>query len=334
MQIINKPITIQDNAKEAIAWLESEYPRGIDLIYIDYRDSIEDPKKREEILQTPEEAYEIIDGNSWTGDAQYETINEIEKNYKNKIEAEELTEEVSEAMRDWCFEHDTSDPVKDLLKNTRDEYMYYDTGLSFESLEYGNDQDKDIIKRVKTIAKKLKIDYEKHAKGLRLMVDQAYYGGQLVVLFENNIGNFMTDAKYIEFYKNAEICLMDRGSGSGDHTKINETLLFEFKRENIHTDKGDNGYSYSGDVCGLVGGIMNDGVLTNKKDNLKVIKITTNEQRKEQREREARYIASWNNGKGKCTFLDMNMERHASTPYRNDYPCGSKCSICNTFWID
>ncbi len=334
MKTINKSILMQDDPTEAIKWLENEYPHGIELIYIDYNDSIEDPKKREEILQKPEEAYEIIDGNDWIADAQYATINYVTEKYKKTIETEELTEEVSEAMRDWCFEHDTSDLVKDLLKNSRDEYMYYDTGVSFENLDYTGNQEKEIVKRTKIIAKKLKIDYEKHAKDLRLMIAQAYYGGQLVILFENNISNFMEDEKYIKFYKDAEICLMDRVGGSGDGTKINETLLFEFKRENIHTDRGDNGYSYSGDVCGLVGGIMKDGVMTNKKQNAKVIKIGTNEERKKQREKEARYIATWNNGKGKCTFGDMNMKRHKDTPYINDYPCGNKCASCGTFWID
>ena len=120
----------------------------------------------------------------------------------------------------------------------------------------------------------------------------------------------------------------------GDSVKIKEPLIFEFKEKISHSDKGDNGYSFAYDVCGLVGNIMNDGVLTNKKNNQKIIRVTTNETRKKEREREEFYIKTWNNGKGKCTFGDMNMKRHKDTPYRNDYPCGNKCSICNTFWID
>ena len=33
-------------------------------------------------------------------------------------------------------------------------------------------------------------------------------------------------------------------------------------------------------------------------------------------------------------FGDMNISRHKETPYRNDYPCGSRCEDCGTFWID
>lgn len=334
MKTINKPILVQDNTEEVLAWLESEYPKGIDLIYTDYQSYIEDAKQREKILQNPEDAYEIIDNGNWMADAQYETLNYIKQEYIKKINADELSEEVNDAIRDWCFDHDTSNPTKDILKNTREEYMYYDTGLSFESLDYSPNQDKEIIKRAKIIAKKLKIDFTKHEKALVLICSQAWYGGQVVILFENKIENFLIDTKYIKFYNDAEICLMDRGGGSGDSVKINEKLLFEFKRENIHTDNGDNGYSYSKDVCGLVSGIMKDGVLTNTKNKRKVIKVTTNEQRETQKTKENQYIATWNNGKGKCTFGDMNIKRHTSTPYRNDYPCGNKCESCGTFWID
>ena len=37
---------------------------------------------------------------------------------------------------------------------------------------------------------------------------------------------------------------------------------------------------------------------------------------------------------GKCTFGDMNYSRHKNTSYRNDFPCGTKCADCGTFWID
>lgn len=323
---------IEDDNAEVIKWLESEYPRGIDLVYIDYRDSIEDAKDREKILQVPDEAYEIISGNNWIPDNQYQSIGEIEREYSEKHEGVELSEEASEALRDWCFEHDTSNPVKDLLKNVSREYMYYDTGLYFESLDY-TDIEKEARKRTKAIAKKLKIDHAKHEKVLDMLVKQAYYGGQLVILFEASIKDFMEDAKYIKFNRDYEVCIMDRGQGSGDNTNIGNPLLFEFVRENLHTDKGDNGYSYAYDVCGLVGGIMNDGVMTNKKEQ-DVIRVKTNEARQAEREREAGYIKKWNGGKGECSFGDMNIKRHESASYRNDFPCGNKCEKCGNFWID
>lgn len=310
-----------------IEWLEKEYPKGIELNYVDYRDYIEDAKKREELLQNPDDAYEILNCYDWLADEQSNSINEIERQYLN--ENPELTEEERDKFQEWCIEHDTSDVISELIKNCPSEYMYYDTGVFIPEFT----DEKEFEKTLKIIAKTLKIDLQKHFEALRLMLSQASYGGQLVILFENKIANFIQDTKYIRFNDKAEVCIMDRTNGSGDSVKLNEPLLFEFNRKNLHLDKGDNGYSYSDDVCGLVGNIMNDGVLTNKKSG-KVIKTKTNEEREAQRKREAGFIAKWNNGRGSCSFGDMNIKRHKSTPYRNDYPCGNKCESCGTFWID
>ena len=175
-------------------------------------------------------------------------------------------------------------------------------------------------------------------KTLHQLVEQAWDGGQLVILFEANVADFMEtpDPKYIKFSRNYNLCIMDRGNGSGDSTELPDTptLLFTFDRKNLHSDDGDNGYSYSGDVCGLVSHIMEDGELTNKKEKYKLLTTGTNEEREAQRKQEAQYIKNWNNGKGKCTFGDMNIKRHRETPYRNEYPCGNTCTECGTFWID
>lgn len=37
---------------------------------------------------------------------------------------------------------------------------------------------------------------------------------------------------------------------------------------------------------------------------------------------------------GGCTPLDMDMQRHRNTYYLNEFPCGTHCPHCNTFWID
>ena len=279
-------------ASEALAWLKEQYPHGVDLVYIDYCDSIESAGDREKILQAPDEWWDILDGDGWIFDNKFQAVDTIVREYSERGEGEayEITDETRDAMQDWLIDHDTSNPIKDLLKNTGREYMYYDTGLSFESLDYASDKDKEVIKRAKTIAKKLRVDYAKHGARLCQMVGQAWYGGQVVILFENTISNFLENAKFIKFSGDAEVCLMDRGGGSGDSVKLSEKMLFNFKRENIHTDKGDNGYSYAYDTCGLVGGIMEDGVLTNKGNKARAIKIETNEEREALRARENKFI--------------------------------------------
>ena len=56
--------------------LTAKHGDGIELVYIDYRDRIEDAKTREELLQTPENDYEIVCGD-WMADSEYETIDTI-----------------------------------------------------------------------------------------------------------------------------------------------------------------------------------------------------------------------------------------------------------------
>ena len=317
--------------KNAIKWLEAEYPKGVELVYIDYRDSIESAETREKLLQDPENDYEIVNGNDWITDSQYEGIRYIVEEYEKTLDGEEIDEETHEAMRDWLFEHDTSTPIKDLLKNTGNEYLYYDTGLEIEAINSYDDHDKQIKARARQIAKRLKVSYKKHAKELELLSAQAWDGGQLVILFTGKVADFMDGGKFIKFGGGASVCIMDRGQGSGDNTELGEKMIFEFKRENLHSDKGDSGYSYTHEVCGLVGGLYEDGFLTDK-EYKNAIKVEDNEERKAEREREERYQKNWK--AGKCTFGDMKISRHKDTPYRNDFPCGSKCTACGTFWID
>jgi hypothetical protein len=37
---------------------------------------------------------------------------------------------------------------------------------------------------------------------------------------------------------------------------------------------------------------------------------------------------------GGCSSGDMNITRHRKTTYINNYPCGTRCGQCGTFWID
>ena len=309
--------------------LTAKHGDGIELVYIDYRDRIEDAKTREELLQTPENDYEIVCGD-WMADSEYETIDTIIRELEEE-NGVEYTDETKELIKDWCYEHNTSNPIKDLLRNTGSEYLYYDTGINIEPLNYYEETDNEIEKRAKLIATTLKVDYKKHENSLHLLVEQAGYGGQLVILFTACIEDFMQDAKYIKFNGGASVCIMDRANGSGDNTELNEEMVFDFKRENLHSDKGDNGYSYTYKVCGLVGGLYEDGFLTDKKPK-KLIKTIENEEAKAKREREAVFEKRWK--AGECSFGDMNISRHKETPYRNDYPCGSRCEDCGTFWID
>lgn len=252
-----------------IEWLEKEYPRGAELVYIDYRDSIEDAKQREELLQNPNESYSII-LEDWYTDAQYERIDYILDEYKAQNDICELDEDMVEEMRDWLFENDTSTPIDDLLKNTGDEYLYYETGIGVG--ESWMLDEKQIMKKAKKIALILNIDFEKNSNALYELLGNGG-NGEVVILFEGNVRDFLDDAKYIVFDRDYELCIMNRWSGSGHSVKIENNIYLDFKRERLHSDSGVSGYSFAGGVCGLCRGIMVDGHMTSKRPKAKKVPL-------------------------------------------------------------
>jgi DNA-binding transcriptional regulator YiaG len=321
--------------------IKKEYPKGIDLIYIDYRDSFDENKEIiEELAQTGSVDSVEID---WMNDSQFESMNEIEKQIFNEKEIEEIREkdELSQAVSDVFYSIDTSTPVKDLLHNTNRRYFYYDLNFNVEAGFYNDgmwDHEKERWpeKTARSIAKKLRVNYNKHKKELDLLVGQASYGGQLVILFvaepERFFGN--RKVKYIKFKENYSICIMDRMQGSGDHTELKiKSLVLEFKRENLHDDIGSAGYSYSNEVCGLCKGDNADFEWLDKLNKTdKLIEVQTNKEAEEFEKREAKYKKTYK--EGKCTLGDIKYSRHRDTEYINEYPCGNKCKACRQFWVD
>lgn len=328
--------------KEIVKRVKKEYPRGVDLVYIDYSDSFDEDKKAMEELAQTGFIESFFENNDWTCDSQWEGIRCIKENVFTEEEQEEIDEdeELKQAFDDICYELDTSDPLKDLLHNTCKRYFYYDLNLEIEA-GFGNDgfyeyqKEKWPESEARKIANKLRINYKKHKQELDLMVGQASYGGQLVILFVADPEDLWGEkGKFIKFKNNYSICIMDRGQGSGDHTELKiPELVFEFKRENLHDDIGDSGYSYSNEVCGLCMGEETDFSWTNKQRKTdKIIKIQTNKEAEELREREENFEKIYK--EGKCSLGDMKYSRHKETEYINNFPCGHKCKACGNFWVD
>ncbi len=341
MEVKNITITKKLTTDDVVKRIKAEYPKGVDLVYIDYSDSFDsNDKAMEQVAQTG-----FIDDfeMDWINDNQWETIKELKKQLFNEEEQRQIEEDedLRCAVNDTFYEIDTSDPIKDLMKHTHRRYYYYDLDLEIEDSTYNDgfwDHQKEKWDTVnaKRIAKKLRISYKKHKKDLLSLVNNAGYGGRLTILFVADPMDFYGEikAKYIKFKDNYEICIMDRGNGSGNNETLNiKELIFEFKRENLHDDEGDTGYSYSGDVCGLSKGDTATFQFTNNiKKSDKIIKIQTNEEAEAYRKQEAIYEKIFK--EGKCSLGDMKQSRHREIEYINDFPCGQKCKICGNFWID
>jgi len=306
-----------------------EYPKGVELIDIDYHDYLTS-EQLEELTKTGlvDSLYE----NDWMLEAEFDNIDYIFKELFTKKEQDKINEndELWDFFRDLCFENNTSNPLKDLLEHTSSSYFYYDLDYYVDSL-FGE----DVEKIGKDIAKFLRISYKKYQKELNSMIENAHYGGILVVLFTASPADlFAKNGKYIQFIDDYELCIMDRFNGSGWTTEKDVgKLTFDFVRENLHNDEGCGGYSFSGDVCGMTIGAEADFCIKHKilkKD--KLIKISENESTKEFLEQEKKYKEVF--AKGGCSFGDMNIKRHRKKEYINSFPCGTRCKACGTFWVD
>jgi len=314
--------------RKIINRIKKEYPNGTSLTYIDYNESFDDNEElMEELASTGfmDRFYEVFDN----FDNECENIEEIKKEVFTDEEIEEIDndENLIQAVDDICREIDTSDPIKDLLRNTNRRFFYYDLDFYFEDW----DGFQDVEKESKKIAKKLKIDYKKNEEKLRELVANAGCGGNLCILFTCDPSDLQGEKKkYIKFKGDYDLCIMDRVQGSGHSVSFNTELTFEFIRENMHDDEGASGYSFSGDVCGLCKFDEANFDWTNKRGD--AIKIKENNLAKEFSEQEKKYEKTFK--EGKCTFGDMKYSRHRDMKYTNDYPCGSECPSCGTFFVD
>jgi len=313
--------------EEIIKDLELEYPKGVDLVYIDYRDEIEDSATINKLIQN-NTYYEEDQAWVWQADAQYESIDFILKEQLTNDELEHLSENDRDAINVWFYDHDTSKPEEQLLKNTRNKLFFYDTGLYIDSQE-GNTA-KETQKTIKQIAKTLKIDAKTHEKDLYSLINEAYYGGQLTVLFYDKPFDLIDpDAKEntITFPK-LNVCIMDRSQGSGFDVTITEKVSLPFNRKNLWLDDAAGGYSYNS-VCGpyLPAYECSPSIHYVKKQ--PKAKINQDLQDK------AKLYAEWDKDlkKGICHFADPRYNSH-DTEYRNDYPCGDKCKRCGRFFVD
>ncbi|OPY24002.1 MAG: hypothetical protein A4E27_01339 [Methanobacterium sp. PtaU1.Bin242] len=165
------------------------------------------------------------------------------------------------------------------------------------------------------------------------MVQQASYGGRLVIYFRGDIKEMINSSQYntIQF-TNPMIAVIDTYNGSGDNTDIQGiTVTLPYNPENVFIDKLIK-YNYTYEVCGMIESWC---------DTTGVKFITKKQRKPKEKKRSNLYaeIAVEDMYKkafkeGSCTFGDMDMKRHRHTYYINDFPCGTKCKDCGTFWID
>lgn len=310
-------------------------------IYWDYNDSLSEDQintiltKKDGIIDVENEIWEMnID---YICDLERETIKNALCQFENELrdklytDYEEYTDVVDIAYDD--FMDDLRDYVEvdfdfdQLIKNTGDQVFFYDTGI------YIGDYTCSMKERLKDVKQGLKIklkDKEDDNK-LEQMILDAGYGGRLVIYFNKSISYFTYISKELNTieFSDITIAIIDNSNGSGADTYLGTSLKLPFDLDNVFHCKSTS-YSYTYEVCGMYSDWCNttNVKLLKSKSKKSIEHSSLNEHMSQEAEYRKKYQA------GGCTPGDMNYTRHRNTTYINNFPCGSKCLNCGTFWID
>ncbi len=326
---------------ESISWEQIQpLVPSTSLYYVDRNDNLDNKLPQVEACIHSGD-YEAIDEviMDWEIDISEEidqVKSEINLHFDNlsKDNLDGIMKEFEDQIRDEIYNNDTSTPIEDLFRNTGKQVMFYDTGYEMESDSWRWNA-KRISKERRAILKYLgiKTTDEKLINEIEMMIHQASYGGYLVIYFYQNPGDYIMfdyDVNSVQF-SGLVLAVIDTSGGSGDHcyfpADISTTLPFE--RERMHICKNIK-CSYTYNVCGMVDDWCDTTVV--KLSPKKSRKTLLNSGLSAQQDKDKKYAETYR--LGKCTAGDMDITRHRSTFYVNEFPCGNRCKDCGTFFID
>lgn len=319
---------------------ESYVPATTSLFYVDYRENLD---KHEDLQE------QCIRNNNleairktafhWYADQERENLTEeldkIEKKMSEDGRYEEFKEHAEE-ISDLIYERNDTDPVKRLIRNTAATCLFYSLGVEIEGYDTysGNTRKESEAMSCYKVRRALKLKKGQFDDGIQELVQNASYGGELRIYFNAVFNKLLSDDpendfKSIRFHGDVVVAIADSRNGSGYHVELPIDMTFPFKRDNLYVDSQIH-YSYADEICGMCNDwcdctgwnvSMNpyDGILPSSTMNT-------------HKEKEKLYEKTFR--EGKCTFGDVNYNRHRDITYINDFPCGNKCPHCGTFWID
>ncbi len=336
-------INLEINQEETkITWEDilNELPKTTSLYYVDYRDSFdENHKEIQDSIQSG--SFEPLDNiiNDWDDFESIDYfIDELKRDLNKNFDEEDIEEAIEtykDEIEQILRERDDSTPFKDLCRNTSDIVMFYDTGYEVDGDSWCWGEAKLRLQRY-LIKKHLGIvSTTMYDQRIEAMLQNASYGGQLVVYFHGDIETLIPAKGQFNTlrFRNAHIAVIDTYGGSGADCHLNKSeFTLPFNAERIFVDKTIK-YNYTFSVCGMSSNwcAETDMILENTDQEQKELPISD---LAAIQARDKAFAAKWDNGKGECSFGDMDITRHRNTLYINDYPCGNKCTSCGTFWID
>lgn len=315
-------------------------PNKTYLTYVDYRDNLDNQL---ELIQkcihkgNADALYEGLDewfmDNNWGSYQHYlkELKEDLEKRYDEDV-VEMFLEEQEDAIRDITYDRDASTPLKDLLRNTSDVVMFYNTGHEVEC-GYPMSEAKFRLERYK-IKKLLGINTGEYDEILGEMLDNSGYGGMLYIYFTAGVDEFLDideDRNAIRFYGYVNIGCINSHNGSGHSVEFKTDFTIPFNKKNLWIDKCTT-YNYTDDICGM----SRDWCSSTCFELLHVEdapEAGVDESMHRHLAQQAEYDKVYR--EGGCSTGDLNIRRHRNVAYHNDpMYCRNECPHCSTVWID
>lgn len=328
-------MNVQTQLKElSLEIIKDNLQESYNLIYIDYRDNLDE--------QMDEMQKSIINGNfdnfdekidNWYWDSVNDSINEeiyeLKKQLKSKGYSLDNFEDFEDIVYDIICGRDNSNPLPTLIKNTSKTPIFF-------SLNIYIDEDLDSIKRtLNKIKKILNIPFnnKEYDKDILYVLNNRCYGGHLGIFAIPDYEDLLMN-KPMKFSGDIRLAIVNYDNGSGWHTILEnfETPYYIFNK-NIFIDETFK-YNFSFAVCDMYSDWCKDCelIIEQPKETDKIINIKPNERLVSFIKNDAEYDKVFK--EGGCSFGDMNIKRHRNVVYINEYPCGSHCKDCGTFWID
>lgn len=314
-------------------------PKSVSLFYVDYRENLDKHEelqarciRQNNLMPLTEQVSE------WYLEQEMENLVEALDGIKEKMEQDGKHREYkkhAEEIKDLLYERNDSDPVDDLIRNSSVTNMFYSLGVEIDGYgTYSNTRGESEAMSCYKIRRALKLKKGQYDSEILELVQNASYGGELRIYFNAIFNRLVTndnesDFKTIRFHGDVAIAIADSHNGSGYDITLPIDITLPFTRDNLFVDSEVH-YSYASEVCGM----SNDWCDSTKwETGMKPMKKTIRKSTMaEHQKQEARYEKTFH--EGKCTFGDMNHNRHRDTFYINSFPCGRKCPHCGTFWID
>lgn len=319
-------------------------PKYVSLYETDYRDTLDEHK---DLLQ------QCIDENSlcalsqqifewWDCPEEY-YMDDIEKKMRRDDMEDEFWNHKDE-IQDYLYEHDESDPEKELLRNTGAFPVFYslcecDHGwieAPFMAPFQATSEEESAEKICKLLS--IKPNTEAAKKVLDVCANSSY-GGELRIYFQTDVEDLISGEEYVgakdkDDWKSIVlkgtfmVAVYNPAEGAGDYEPIELDCELPFIRKNLKISCMEH---YDIESCfGMSDDWAKDAdtpVFTyDKPKRPGVIKESVTNQREQHFEEVFRA--------GGCSVEDDNSDRHRGVYYRNGFPAGWVCPNCGHIWYD